>query len=601
MIHPDVIVWQPAHPQDDLTCPICGQHGAHTALLDVPALLPPHQLLHLARCGGCGSAFYDRQDIRDFSDLGQDRAEFWQFYVEEGAGIWETIWPLVSFPGADPRSLLDVGCGFGFTLDFWRRSGKGDASGVELAEYGRQGAAQLGVPIYAEYLEHCAALAGRTFDVVYASEVIEHVPDPRAFVALLARWVAPEGMLVLTTPNADFVRADTRSSTQLAALAPGFHAFLLSASALRDVLRGGGFDHVDVRAFGERLVGWASRRPVAIAAQVPPPAARAAYMTYLEGRVAAEDVESTALWQGMAYRCVRDLVNGGNLRTAGVVARRLRRALEARFGAHVLQPDAMIARLYAVESLAAAGEIAPFFLPCLYYLLGALAEHLDGDDRTALAYYRGSHATTLACVARQGSIFHLEAISLVWPARLAEARLLLRGRDASAAARILIQAADSSGVLDASNAYALPPEELIEQDLPRAADALADSGERALGNEVAQAYCRYVSRRYGADLCSASGIEAALSNDRPVPLDPLFPIWAAALSATAPPTALGHAGSPVQRDQLATVVRIGRIHADRLGVGRACADRAARAQRLLAPQTTRVAYDFSFTMKPPQR
>ncbi|MDP8993867.1 MAG: methyltransferase domain-containing protein, partial [Pseudomonadota bacterium] len=39
------------------------------------------------------------------------------------------------------------------------------------------------------------------FDLVTCLEVLEHVADPRAFVAGLARILAPDGLLILSTPN----------------------------------------------------------------------------------------------------------------------------------------------------------------------------------------------------------------------------------------------------------------------------------------------------------------------------------------------------------------------------------------------------------------
>ena len=44
------------------------------------------------------------------------------------------------------------------------------------------------------------AVEGR-FDLVTAMEVIEHVADPQAFVDDLAARLAPDGLLILSTPN----------------------------------------------------------------------------------------------------------------------------------------------------------------------------------------------------------------------------------------------------------------------------------------------------------------------------------------------------------------------------------------------------------------
>jgi len=49
-------------------------------------------------------------------------------------------------------------------------------------------------------LEELAA-EGASFPAITAFEVIEHVPDPEAFLATLARLLAPGGLLVLSTLN----------------------------------------------------------------------------------------------------------------------------------------------------------------------------------------------------------------------------------------------------------------------------------------------------------------------------------------------------------------------------------------------------------------
>ena len=39
------------------------------------------------------------------------------------------------------------------------------------------------------------------FDLVTSFEVVEHVADKRAFIAALAESIAPDGLLVMSTPN----------------------------------------------------------------------------------------------------------------------------------------------------------------------------------------------------------------------------------------------------------------------------------------------------------------------------------------------------------------------------------------------------------------
>ncbi len=344
-------------------------------------------MLTLVRCAACGSGFYDPPGICDFSDINQDRGEFWRFYIEAGGGVWETIWPLLAVADGRTRTLLDVGCGFGFAVDFWTRTRRGEAVGVELAEYGRIGAQLLDIPIFGERLEDCVPLAGRRFDIVYASEVVEHVPDPGTFVAMLTERLRPGGVLILTTPTIEYVRPDNLSCTLLAALAPGFHGFLLSQRAFGDLARAAGLEYVEVRTFGERQILWASHSPLVLdfedARNRPP------FLAYMADRVGQHDPGSP-VWQGYAYRLLRDLTNLGRYAEAQPLAHSLLAAVAGTHGRHVLDPEAALARAASCDTLADFGRIAPFFLIGLYFHCGTIARYFENNFPAARAMYRGA-------------------------------------------------------------------------------------------------------------------------------------------------------------------------------------------------------------------
>lgn len=102
------------------------------------------------------------------------------------------------------RRALDVGCGAGLMCEPLARMGAAvtglDAAPENIGAASAHAAAMgLSIDYRAVGVETLAD--GERFDLVTAMEVIEHVADPAAFVAALARVLAPDGLMIVSTPN----------------------------------------------------------------------------------------------------------------------------------------------------------------------------------------------------------------------------------------------------------------------------------------------------------------------------------------------------------------------------------------------------------------
>jgi 2-polyprenyl-3-methyl-5-hydroxy-6-metoxy-1,4-benzoquinol methylase len=103
------------------------------------------------------------------------------------------------------RRFLDVGSNIGCSVEAARWNGF-VAKGLELDETA-VGIAREQFPLNRFQAGSVGDLGlGERFDLVYCSEVVEHVPDPQSFVAAVAAVVAPGGVLMLTTPDSGHSR-----------------------------------------------------------------------------------------------------------------------------------------------------------------------------------------------------------------------------------------------------------------------------------------------------------------------------------------------------------------------------------------------------------
>ncbi len=107
-------------------------------------------------------------------------------------GLWRY------FVGGD---AIDVGCGGGFVVDAMARLGA-RASGLDIGA-GAIAHARHAFPrghFYEEPFEVFLA-RGLRFDFIHSSEVIEHIGDPRGYMAFLSGVARPGARVFLTTPD----------------------------------------------------------------------------------------------------------------------------------------------------------------------------------------------------------------------------------------------------------------------------------------------------------------------------------------------------------------------------------------------------------------
>jgi glycosyltransferase involved in cell wall biosynthesis/2-polyprenyl-3-methyl-5-hydroxy-6-metoxy-1,4-benzoquinol methylase len=101
-------------------------------------------------------------------------------------------------------SLLDVGCGTGIMVTLPLASIGYRITGIDIDRDSVDTARGVNPYPNAVFRDGDAAAllpTGERFDVVIASEILEHQADPLAFVQTLRALLQPEGILVLTTPN----------------------------------------------------------------------------------------------------------------------------------------------------------------------------------------------------------------------------------------------------------------------------------------------------------------------------------------------------------------------------------------------------------------
>ncbi|HYV26588.1 MAG TPA: class I SAM-dependent methyltransferase [Candidatus Eisenbacteria bacterium] len=119
-----------------------------------------------------------------------------------------------------PDSLLDVGCGDGGFLFRYLRQSPREFWGVEGAPPLKLLAEQRGIKVFSFDLNGRWPFADNQFDVVFSSQVIEHLHNTRLFIEESHRVLKPGGTAIITSEN-------LCSLLNLGAMALGYTPFSL--------------------------------------------------------------------------------------------------------------------------------------------------------------------------------------------------------------------------------------------------------------------------------------------------------------------------------------------------------------------------------------
>ena len=180
-----------------MNCPLC--RGAHAAEIGT------RDSYTIVRCDACGLRYVQNMPTPD------ELAAYYAAYHGNLKNIRNAArkvrrWRRRLLPVrwlARGREFLDVGCNTGFAVEAARRLGF-HATGYDLSteaiDHAR--AAFRGCE-FGHGTAMTAAAAGKRYDVVMCSEVIEHLTELDAFAAALSTLVKPGGLLYLTTPDTE--------------------------------------------------------------------------------------------------------------------------------------------------------------------------------------------------------------------------------------------------------------------------------------------------------------------------------------------------------------------------------------------------------------
>lgn len=181
---------------DVLTCKAC--------LAPVSEKIGRKDKYDLLRCGACRTVIVDPwPTVEELQAHYQNYFKTGHYLRKKNSKIRRVTKRLRRILRFNPpgKRFLDVGCSVGFSIPAALKFNL-EPKGIDLdASTLEAGRTAFGGNFFEQISIEDLAARGDRFDMAYANEVIEHVPDPESFVRAVAQALAPGGIFYVTCPD----------------------------------------------------------------------------------------------------------------------------------------------------------------------------------------------------------------------------------------------------------------------------------------------------------------------------------------------------------------------------------------------------------------
>jgi len=198
-------------------------------------------------CSDCRTLY-----TAELPEAGQ-KEDYDNYYSDENLNVPEFVIRRVGEiveefePYRKTNKLLDIGFGAGTVLETAAKRGW-QVAGLEVSQPAIEQARRKGFEVFQGFLNDANYPSGQ-FDVVTASEILEHLESPKDDLAEIARILRPGGLLWATTPSARGI-SPRMLGIDWSVMAPPEHTQLYSIRGLRGLLKEAGFDVAKILTHG---------------------------------------------------------------------------------------------------------------------------------------------------------------------------------------------------------------------------------------------------------------------------------------------------------------------------------------------------------------
>lgn len=197
---------------------------------DATYLLGKYEKILLCICLDTNYKFYHPFDISGDSEFYEFFQKFDWYYMP-----WKWEHEVTMDFITEGMSVLEIGCAKGdFIKSIIEKVPNVEVEGIELNIEAAKQAVNSGLKVHLNTIQDYSRTNLNRFDVVCSFQVLEHISDPKSFIATALDTLKPGGKFVVCVPNNDsFIKHDDGGVLNF----PPHHMGLWGESSLRNLTK----------------------------------------------------------------------------------------------------------------------------------------------------------------------------------------------------------------------------------------------------------------------------------------------------------------------------------------------------------------------------